>query len=185
MLPEEARAFRHLRDDDEAARFVEAFWRRRDPDPEQPDTNPFYERFEQRVAAADRLYAEGDERGSLTDRGHALVLLGPPPRLKVAQQTAPAWSPQRSGRAPGFSVEQVRVEVWEYDRQALWPEFEVLLDRDGHDTVVLTFLIETGRANLVDGEGLLDLAAVASVQPGIDPVPEEEAPADEERVAGP
>jgi GWxTD domain-containing protein len=171
MLPEEERAFRRLRDDDEAARFVESFWHRRDPEPEQPETNPFHERFEQRVAAADRLYAEGDQRGSLTDRGHALVLLGPPPRLKVGQQIAPAWSPQRSGRAPGFSVEHVRVEVWEYDRRALWPEFEVLLDRDGHDTVVLTFLIETGRATLVEGDDLLGLAAVASVRPGGDPEP--------------
>lgn len=171
MLPEEERAFRRLRGDDDAAGFVEAFWRRRDPEPEDPDGNPFYERFEERVAAADRLYAEGDDRGSLTDRGHALVLLGPPPKLKVAQQTAPAWSPQRSGRAPGYSVEQVRVEVWEYDRGALWPELEVLLDRDGHDTVVLTFLIESGRAKLVEGEDLLHLAAVASVRPGGDPVP--------------
>jgi GWxTD domain-containing protein len=168
MLPEEERAFRRLRDDDEAARFVAEFWRRRDPDPERPETNPFHDRFEQRVAAADRLYAEGDTRGSLTDRGHALVLLGAPPRLRVGQQTAPAWSPRRSGRAPGYAVEQVRVEVWEYDREALWPQLAVLLEREGHQELVLTFLIESGRATLVEGDRLLELAALASVRPGGD-----------------
>jgi len=172
MLPEEERAFRRLRDDGEAARFVAEFWRRRDPDPERPETNPFHDRFEQRVAAADRLYAEGGERGSLTDRGHALVLLGAPPRLKVGQQTAPAWSPRRRGRAPGFTVDQVRVEVWEYDREALWPQLAVLLEREGRQELVLTFLIEAGRATLVEGERLLDVAALASVRPGGDPAPD-------------
>lgn len=166
MLPEEERAFRRLRDDDEAARFVRDFWARRDPEPEDADSNPFYERFEQRVAAADRLYAEGDLPGSLTDRGRALLLLGSPPMLKVGQQTAPTWSPKRRGRAPGFAVEQVRVEVWEYDRESLWPALRALLERDDLDKLVLTFLIEDGRGELLEGEDALELAALASVRPG-------------------
>lgn len=164
MLPEEERAFRRLRDDTEAARFVRDFWRRRDPDPETPG-NPFHDRFELRVADADRLYPEGSRRGSLTDRGQALILLGPPPRLRVAQQTAPVWTPQRSGRNPGFTVRQVRVEIWEYDRD-VWPELAVLLERDNHDAAALTFVIEDDRAELVEGEELLELAALASVGPG-------------------
>lgn len=164
MLPEEQRAFRRLRDDTEAARFVRDFWRRRDPDPETPEVNEFQDRFELRVADADRLYREGSHRGSLTDRGRALILLGPPPRLRVAQQTAPAWDPRRSGRNPGFSVEHVRVEIWEYDRD-VWPELAVLLERDNHDALSLTFVIERDRAELVEGEELLELAAVAGVQP--------------------
>lgn len=170
MLPEEEHAFRRLRDDDDAARFVRDFWARRDPEPERADSNPFYDRFQQRVAAADRLYAEGDVRGSLTDRGRALVLLGSPPMLRVGQQTAPAWSPRRSGRGPGFAVEQVRVEVWEYDRDSLWPALDVLLEREGDDKLVLTFLIEDGRGELLEGEGGLELAALASIRPGGDPV---------------
>lgn len=166
MLPEEERAFRHLRGDDDAARFVRDFWARRDPEPAKADSNPFYERFEQRVAAADRLYAEGDVRGSLTDRGRAFLLLGSPPMLKVGQQTAPAWSPKRRGRSPGFAVQQVRVEVWEYDRASLWPTLRVLLDREDLDKLVLTFLIENGRGRLLEGEDALRLAALASVRPG-------------------
>lgn len=164
MLPEEERAFRRLRDDTEAARFVRDFWRRRDPDPATPDQNPFHDRFELRVADADRLYTEGSRRGSLTDRGRALILLGPPPRLRVAQQTAPAWNPQRSGRNRGFAVQNVRVEIWEYDRD-VWPELAVLLERDHHDAVALTFVIEDDQAALVEGEEVLELAALAAVQP--------------------
>lgn len=165
MLPEEERAFRRVGDDAEAALFVREFWLRRDPDPATPEENPFHDRFEVRVADADRLYPEGSRRGALTDRGRALILLGPPPRLRVGQQTAPAWSPQRTGRNPGFAVQQVRVEIWEYDRD-VWPELAVLLERDNHDALSLTFIIEDDRAQLVEGEEILELAALASVRAG-------------------
>lgn len=174
MLPEEQRSFRKLRDDHQATAFVQRFWSRRDPQPDQPG-NPFHDRFERRVAAADRLYTDGRDRGSLTDRGRALILLGSPPLLKVGQQVTPVLSPRPSGRRPGFEVETVRVEIWEYDADSLWPALAALLEareEDGAETHAITFVVGDDGARLVEGEKLLELAALASVRPGGDPAPE-------------
>lgn len=57
--------------------FVAAFWKSRDPTPETPE-NEFRQEFERRVAFADAQFAQGETRGSLTDRGMVFVLLGPP-----------------------------------------------------------------------------------------------------------
>ena len=58
--------------------FVDTFWKKRNPHPENPD-NVFRTSFERRVAFADATFLVTDgTRGSLTDRGMVFVLLGPP-----------------------------------------------------------------------------------------------------------
>jgi GWxTD domain-containing protein len=57
--------------------FVEEFWRSRDPKPETPE-NEFRREFEKRVAFADAHFTQGETRGSLTDRGMVLILVGAP-----------------------------------------------------------------------------------------------------------
>lgn len=164
MLPEEERAFRRLRNDREAARFVAEFWHRRDPHPEQPG-NSLLDRFRQRVEAADRLYAEGKVRGSLTERGRALLLLGPPTVVRLSQQSAPVWDPQRPARHRRYAVRQVSVESWHYRTEDLWPKLVDLLAADsGESSLTLTFVVEADRARLVEGEKCLRLAALASVR---------------------
>lgn len=72
-----------LREDEDRSRFVESFWRKRDPDPSTPE-NAFRESVLRRVAFADRVFSDGDNemlRGSLTDRGRVFVLLGVPARV--------------------------------------------------------------------------------------------------------
>ena len=166
LLPEEERIFRGLRNQREAERFIAEFWRRRDPEPAAPG-NPFYDRFEERVTAADRLYSEEDRAGSLTERGRALVLLGPPRVVRVSQKTSPAWEPQRGVRGPGFAVRQVSIESWEYARDDLWPKLVDLLVADGGDgSLSLTFEIESDRTRLTAGDHDLELAALASVRDG-------------------
>jgi GWxTD domain-containing protein len=162
MLPEEQRAFRRLRNNAEADVFIAAFWRRRDPDPETPE-NPFLDQFWERVQAADRLYAEGRRRGSLSDRGRALVLLGPPTTVRIGQQSAPRWNPRRPARDPGFSVRPVNLETWEYAAAELPPQLAVLVADAGMAPPALSFIVETDRARLVDGERYLELAARAAV----------------------
>jgi GWxTD domain-containing protein len=160
ILPAELREFARLRGDGEMARFVEEFWLRRDPDP-AAEGNPARERFEARVAAADDLYGEAGLRGSLTDRGRALVLLGPPSLLRSARRNTPAWRPARSAGDP-MPVRQVAVETWEYRRDDLPPALRALLDGRA-DTVALTFQLGD-RARLIEGEGYLVLAAQATVR---------------------
>ena len=61
----------------EQARFVDEFWKRRDPSPDTPE-NEFRDEFERRVVFADRVFESPDARGSTSDRGRVFVLLGQP-----------------------------------------------------------------------------------------------------------
>ncbi len=59
------------------AAFAERFWRRWDPDPATP-ANEFRERFQQRVAEANRRFAFSPVQGWRTDRGRVFILMGEP-----------------------------------------------------------------------------------------------------------
>jgi GWxTD domain-containing protein len=164
MLPEEARQVNHLRGAQEAAAFQEAFWRRRDPNPATPG-NELLPLFNQRVEAADTLYAERGVRGSLTDRGRALVLLGPPPILRYGQRRAPAWEPGPGGRTPDVHTRPVTVETWVYELDALPAPLAALLAKEGFSgEIELAFAVERDRTRLVAGEKVLDLAPRALVR---------------------
>lgn len=99
---EEVEAYLRLDDDAAAAQFEEAFWQRRDPDPERPG-NPARDLFERRAAEADRRFAEAGYRGRRTDRGVVLVLHGEPQKVDFE------LSPQRDGSP---------IEVWSFPRTA-------------------------------------------------------------------
>jgi GWxTD domain-containing protein len=164
MLPEEEKKARRLRTNREAITYIEEFWRRRDPDPAKAG-NPFVQTFNERVEAADRLYGEGVERGSMTDRGRALVLLGPPPRLSYNQKPVPSWDPGRSGTHPQIETKRLALETWSYGESDLSPRLIELLKAEGHPPeIVLVFALETSHSTLMEGGKLLDLAARATVR---------------------
>lgn len=96
--PEEIEAYLALPDDAQAARFIEQFWARRDPNPDKPG-NPLREAFDQRSAEADRMFTEAGYRGRRTDRGTIFVVYGPP------STTDFEISPSRDEPA---------IEVWTY-----------------------------------------------------------------------
>ena len=77
MTPEERREFSRLPDSISRSEFITHFWKSRDPKPETPE-NEFREELEKRIAFADAKLAQGETRGSLTDRGMVFILLGPP-----------------------------------------------------------------------------------------------------------
>jgi GWxTD domain-containing protein len=162
MLPEELHQAERLRTSRDAVEFVEAFWRRRDPDPSQPG-NEFAKTFYQRVEAADRLYGEGGVRGSLTDRGRALVLLGPPPILRYSQKRAPTMEPGKPGARPVIHSRNLVLEIWAYPVKDLPPALARLLgDVAPEDEVTLTFLVADRRTELIEGEKILEMAARAA-----------------------
>ncbi|HEV8660873.1 MAG TPA: GWxTD domain-containing protein [Thermoanaerobaculia bacterium] len=80
MTAEEQQAWRNVKTDDEARDLIDLFFARRDPTPGTP-VNEFRNEFESRVAFADREFKEGDVRGSLTERGRVLIVLGFPKNL--------------------------------------------------------------------------------------------------------
>ncbi|HEX6202829.1 MAG TPA: GWxTD domain-containing protein [Thermoanaerobaculia bacterium] len=161
LLPAEADELARLTSDAEAAIFVRELWRRRDPDP-GGDGNAARRRFEERVAAADRHYGEAGLRGSLTARGRALVLLGPPHTLRQERRPAPAWRPV-SGRGAPMAVRTIPVETWEYRAADLSPALAALLAANGETTVTLSFSLGE-RAKLTAGERYLVWAAQAMVR---------------------
>jgi GWxTD domain-containing protein len=164
MLPEEEKKARRLRTNREAITFIEEFWRRRDPDPEKPG-NPFVQTFNERAEAADRLYGEGVERGSMSDRGRALILLGPPPRLSYGQKPVPTWDPGRSGTHPQVETKRQALETWTYPATDLPPRLVELLKADGRPAeIVLIFEVEPRHTTLIEGGKLLDLAARATIR---------------------
>jgi GWxTD domain-containing protein len=164
MLPEEQKQVRKLDSTREAVAFIEEFWRRRDPDPASPG-NEFSRSFYERVEAADRLYSEGATRGSLTDRGRALILLGAPPRLHYGQKAVPTWEPGRPGSRPNVQARNIVVETWAYTLADLPPDLVKLIEEESPVTeVILAFAVETRRTYLIEGKEFLDLAVRAAVR---------------------
>lgn len=100
--PEEIRAYLALRDDAQAAAFIEEFWAKRDPTPDRPD-NAIRTAFEQRSAEADRLFSESGYLGRYTDRGALFVLFGPPTKVDFEVSPTPDLPP---------------IELWSYGPDA-------------------------------------------------------------------
>lgn len=163
MLPEEQRKFRHLQTTREAVDFIEDFWRRRDPDPNTPG-NELAKTFYERVEAADRLYAEGGTRGSLTDRGRALILLGPPPMLRYSQKRVPAWDPGKPGAPSAVQTRTLSLESWVYSTDDLAPALrQQLQEEDPSPEILLVFAADPRHTYLVEGEKYLEMAVRAAV----------------------
>ena len=128
LSEKEKAAFAALSDPNERNRFVEEFWRVRDP--------KFRTEFERRVAFADARFGQGETPGSLSDRGMVFILLGPPTyigRKPLTTEDAAQPSLDTSGllsthlsqgaRLPektALSGEANWLEVWHY-RQELLP----------------------------------------------------------------
>src|SRR6266446_2966236 len=76
ITDEERKAFKKLATDDERERFIEEFWRRRDPDPDT-DENEYREEYYERIAYANEHFASGIP-GWKTDRGRIYIMWGKP-----------------------------------------------------------------------------------------------------------
>lgn len=161
MLPAEQAELARLTSDAEAAIFVTEFWRRRDPDP-LGEGNQARRRFEERVEAADRHYGEPGRRGSLTARGGALILLGPPHVLRQERRAVPSWQPVR-GRGAPMAVRRMAIETWEYRIDDLPDHLALMLRARAEERVSLVFALGE-RVKLIEGDRFLGWAAEASVR---------------------
>jgi len=61
-------------------KFIEEFWKRRDPDPETEE-NEFKDEYLGRIATANKLFRGGGKEGFIQDRGRIFILLGPPDEI--------------------------------------------------------------------------------------------------------
>ncbi|MBZ0113772.1 MAG: GWxTD domain-containing protein [Thermoanaerobaculia bacterium] len=142
--------------------FRQQFWGRRNPTGDEGD-NSASALFFARVADADRLYSDEDHRGSVTDRGGALILLGPPNILRHRPVRVPALG-AGTGSGPRQTV-QITEEIWVYFTQDLAPPLRDLLRREYGPVadVSFTFVRERRGTRMTEGRELLRLARRALV----------------------
>jgi len=79
ITDKEKAVFKKLKTPAEKEKFIEEFWKRRDPDPRTPE-NEYKEEFYRRIAYADDHFSAG-KKGSLTDRGMVYIKFGPPDEI--------------------------------------------------------------------------------------------------------
>lgn len=79
----EKEIFLLLQTDEERNRFIQIFWKQRDPLPDTSE-NEFYEEYMRRIRFADFNFGrQTSKRGSQTERGYYYLLLGPPIERQV------------------------------------------------------------------------------------------------------
>jgi GWxTD domain-containing protein len=109
ITDEERKAFKKLATDDERERFIEEFWRRRDPDPDT-DENEFKEEYYERIAYANENFASGIP-GWKTDRGRIWIMYGKPDGRETHPMGGMYDRPSHEG---GGSTSTYPFETWFY-----------------------------------------------------------------------
>ncbi len=135
MTREERTRWKGITNDAEARAFIDLFWVRRDP--------AFHTFFDQAVEYADRTLV-GRTRGSMTDMGRVLVIMGPPSRQRkylMPMAVAPSWTPYMPDRVTPWLSREVIVSrdsgptlCWVYDAgetavAPLSPAVEICFER--------------------------------------------------------
>ena len=147
MTPEEQQAWKSVKTDDQAIDFIDLFWARRDPTPGTGRNETRLE-FESRVAYADANFKEGNKRGSLTERGRVLVVLGFPKNLanQASSRSVQYGNAEMTGQknSMGDSVGDptggralAAKDTWEYTHDLAvrygMPKIDVVFIYDGLD----------------------------------------------------
>ena len=113
ITSQEEAVFKGLTTDLEREKFVERFWRRRDPDPSTAVCE-FKEEHYRRIAYANQWFRSG-KPGWTTDRGRIYILHGPPDEIESHPTGGPYQRPVHEGG--GFTSTHP-FEIWRYRRIA-------------------------------------------------------------------
>lgn len=81
IKPEERARFESLKTNDERYAFIEEFWKRRDPTPND-SVNEAKEEHYRRIANANEKFGTGTRSGWTTDRGRIYIVNGPPAEIE-------------------------------------------------------------------------------------------------------
>jgi len=109
ITEEERKAFKKLQTDDEREKFIEEFWRRRDPDPDT-DENEYKEEYYERIAYANEHFSSGVP-GWKTDRGRIWIMYGKPDERETHPMGGAYDRPSYEG---GGSTTTYPFEIWFY-----------------------------------------------------------------------
>jgi len=109
ITPEELKAFKSLSNDEERDSFIEAFWQRRNPNPDSPE-NEYREEHYRRIAYANEHFAAG-KPGWMTDRGHIYIAYGKPDSIDSHPSGGMYDRPIEEG---GGETSTFPFEIWHY-----------------------------------------------------------------------
>jgi GWxTD domain-containing protein len=109
ITDEERKAFKKLATDDERERFIEEFWRRRDPDPDTEE-NEFKEEYYERIAYANEHFSSGIP-GWKSDRGRIWIMYGKPDERETHPMGGSYERPSWEG---GGNTTTYPFEIWFY-----------------------------------------------------------------------
>jgi GWxTD domain-containing protein len=109
ITDQELKAFKSLSNDEERDQFIEAFWQRRNPNPDSPE-NEFREEHYRRIAYANEHFAAG-KPGWKTDRGHIYIAFGKPDSIDSHPSGGMYDRPIEEG---GGQTSTYPFEIWHY-----------------------------------------------------------------------
>jgi GWxTD domain-containing protein len=136
MTREESREWKQIKNDEDAEKFIQLFWARRDPTP-GTYANEYKAEFDSRVQYADEHYGNRRMKGSMTERGRAGVILGYPPLASqdLKQQSKMMAGDQVSGGSSGHQLGARDIWLWEgkepQERFGM-PRVEIVFLEDPH-----------------------------------------------------
>jgi GWxTD domain-containing protein len=139
MTKDEKKAWKKISTEAEAKAFIELFWAKRNPEPASA-FNPFKADFENKVRYADEQYSWEKKRGSLTDRGRVLILMGAP---HASENRFPTQIIETvDDNAAGTDDVRANAKLWFYDPQQIPNEFGIKGSR-----ILFTFYEEKAESN--------------------------------------
>lgn len=118
MTKEEKEIYKHLPDKIEKEKFINEFWMKRDPTPDN-DVNEAKLSYEERITFANRWFLEGKGKGTgwNTERGRILLQLGIPDRREFGELDMV----NKGGRL--LTTKRLPMERWFYYRFQLYLVF--------------------------------------------------------------
>jgi GWxTD domain-containing protein len=131
LTPSEKDAWSRVANDADAEKFIAEFWAKRDPNP-ATSANEFRDEINRRIAAADEQFKMRNKRGSETNRGRLLVVLGLPSRVSTQRAQGNAvddaggvTAPAIDTRATTFEGSSAVVQTWTYAKDKFDPSLGI------------------------------------------------------------
>lgn len=103
ITKKEREFFINLPTEVDRGKFIESFWKKRDPNPQTPE-NEFKIDYYKRIALANKFFGYSGIQGWRTDRGKIYILLGPP--SEIQRDMSPTQTAYSAFHGPK--------EVWNY-----------------------------------------------------------------------
>lgn len=183
LTPAEKDAWSRVASDADAEKFIAQFWAKRDPNP-ATSANEFRDEINRRIAAADEQFKMRSKRGSETNRGRLLVVLGLPTRVstqRAQEQSAVddsggVTAPSIDTRATSFEGSPAVVQTWTYAKDKFDPSLDigeirarVTVDpQRGTDELMGAAAVDRAISKIAE-KSVVNAQGVAAVAPAVPP----------------